>query len=125
MTMGLSEVLELDDIGDAFDFVEEALDYHDGPLSGWLREKGTGELFAFDCQPVILDLLWHWTVVRAAPGVSAGDDPSVTLERAATSGDGSWLSVTEDRRDPGSSGCRLVRIDNARARPVLFSSRCR
>src|SRR5262245_59603887 len=105
------------DVSEIYEFDDESLDYYDGPLSGWLKHRVTGEWFAFDCQPIIHGLLWHWTLV---PATKTGDAGRV-LGDARNASAGSWLSIVEDRR-AGAPQCRAVRIDNAIARPVLFSS---
>lgn len=109
------------DITEEFEFDEETLDYYDGPLSGWLRSKSTGEWFAFDCQPIINSQLWHWTLIPAQEKTNAGR----VLREAATRSSGYWLSILEDGRGNRQSESRLVRIDNATARPVLFSVHAR
>lgn len=109
------------DITDEFEFDENSMDYLDGPLSGWLRSKSTGAWFAFDCQPIIDGRLWHWTLVPEKERTDAG----CVLEEAANRSTGYWLSIVEDRRSSRRSESRLVRIDNATARPVLLSARAR
>jgi hypothetical protein len=109
------------DMSEEFEFDEPSLDYYDAPLSGWLRRKSDGQWFAFDCQPVVDDLLWHWTLVPAAER----SDVREVLENAVARGDGYWLSIIEDRRIGTESTCRLAQISNSRARPVLFSVRAR
>lgn len=104
------------DMSEQFEFDEHALEYMDGPLSGRLKRKSDGASFAFDCQPIITGKLWHWTLVPA-PNTSA--DLARVLSDAARSSTGSWMSITEDRRAKGTSICRLVRIKNSDARPVL------
>lgn len=106
------------DMSEQFEFDEDALDYMDGPLSGWLKRKSDGAWFAFDCQPMIIGKLWHWTLV---PASKKSPELARVLSDAARSSSGSWLSITEDRRAKETSICRLVRIENIDARPVLAS----
>ena len=106
------------DMSDEFVFDEQGMDYVDGPLSGWLQRKRDGAWFACECQPVIADKLWHWTLV---PVPSMELDIQRVLSAAAGAKTGSWLSITEDRRASTTSICRLVEIANSAALPVLGS----
>jgi hypothetical protein len=109
------------DLSELFEFEESTMDYYDGPLSGWMRSKQSGEWFAFDCQPIVWQMLWHWTLVAAAERIDVLD----TLQTAAAQPTGSWLSVVEDRRPGASTACRMCEMDNAVARPVVSAARAR
>jgi hypothetical protein len=89
-----------------FELENGALDYHDGPLGGFLRCKTCGQRFAFECMVVVLTQLWHWTLV-----------PVATAEDRAAS-EPWWLSVVEDRRH-GPERYRAVTVAGTRARPRL------
>src|SRR5260370_18159779 len=65
MAMDIAERV-FGDMSEEFEFDEASLDYGDAPLFGWIRRKGDGQWFAFDCQPVVHQLAWHWTLVRLA-----------------------------------------------------------
>lgn len=97
------------DMSEAFEFDEDDMEYLDGPLSGWIRRRSDGAWFAYECQPIIVGKLWHWTLVPAA---DKGSDPARVLSEAKRA---SWISVTEDRRATPTSVCRLVVIDDAPA----------
>lgn len=116
--MSTTNAATFGDIYEEFRFDEETLEYHDAPLSGWLRRKRDGAWFAFDCQPIILQKLWHWTLVPAA---SKSPDHVRVLSEAAQRKSGTWLSITEDRRTSATSFCRLVEMDAAVAPPMLPS----
>jgi hypothetical protein len=109
------------DMSEAFEFDDPSVDYLDGPLSGWIRRKADAQWFAFDCQPVVYQLVWHWTLVPTSERTNVRQ----VLEDAAKRKDGDWLSVVEDRRTGIASTCRLVRIANDRARPIVSSVRTR
>jgi hypothetical protein len=97
---------EFADLTDRFDFEDKTLDYVDGPLSGWVKEKDRTQWFAFERRSIVPGLLWHWTLV---PG-NRGDDASATLRAAAeASSSKEWLSILEDRRS-SKSLCRLVHM---------------
>jgi hypothetical protein len=114
------EIREFADMTEVFQFDEQSLDYLDGPLSGWLLGKTDGTWYAFDCQPILPQLVWHWTLVAVAVRTDVLD----VLEQAEKNQAGSWFSVVEDRRGPAPS-CRLVQIANVKAAPVVFSARAR
>jgi hypothetical protein len=109
------------DISDEFEFDEASMDYVDAPLSGWIQRKSDGQWFAFDCQPVVAQLVWHWTLVTTA----VRSDVREVLERAAAEKEGCWLSIIEDRRTSAESTCRLAPVENGKARPVVCSVRAR
>ena len=80
------------DIGDEYEFIEDVLEYADGPLEGILRRRSDNALFAFSCMEVLNSLVYHWTLVQVSSqhvGVSA------TLASRAV---GHWVSILEDRR---------------------------
>lgn len=103
------------DLTEIFEFENESLDYIDGPVSGWIREKESGIWYAFECQPIVATLLWHWTLVPARKEGEA----AIAMTTAAASSAGSWLSILEDRRGRKESLSRLVRIENKTAKPVM------
>lgn len=101
--------MEFRDVADQFELVEETVDYHDGPLQGCVRERATGELFAFRTWPIVVDRLWHWVMVPCA----TPDDFEASLASPPVDG---WLSIVEDRRqEPGR--CSLVRMSANAPRP--------
>jgi len=106
------------DMSEQFDFEEDGMDYLDGPLSGWLRRKRDGAWFAYDCQPIITDRLWHWTLI---PVPKKSDDVARVLTDAKKAKDGQLLSVVEDRRLAATSTCRAVSMENKMALPLLGS----
>lgn len=69
--------------------------------------------FAYDCEPLVKEKLWHWTLI---PVRANGADEA--------QGD-SWLSVVEDRRSSATSTCRLVEISNSDALPKRLNASCR
>lgn len=109
------------DMSEEFEFDEPSLDYVDAPLSGWIRRKADGQWFAFDCQTVVQELVWHWTLVPTTERT----DVRQVLEQAAKAEDGSWLSVIEDRRTNAGSTCRSAWVANSKSRPVVVSVRAR
>ena len=109
------------DMSEEFDFEDEGMDYVDGPLSGWLRRKRDGAWFAYDCQPIIPERLWHWTLV---PVPKKSDDVARALADAARA-KGQWLSVIEDRRSAATSTCRAVPMEGPTTFPVLGGVRAR
>ena len=104
-------------MSEEFDFQEEGIDHYDGPLSGWLRRKRDGAWFAYDCQPIISNMLWHWTLI---PVPEKTTDVAGVLIAAKAEG-GPWVSVVEDRRSTGTSQCRLVTIAKGAAAPPLLA----
>src|SRR4051812_41608197 len=106
-------ITEFADLSEIFEFDANSLDYVDASLSGWLRHRMTGELFVFDCQPIIYNMLWPWTLVAATQKIDIVD----ALEEACRVDTGHWLSIVEDRRGSVPK-CRAVRVENAVARPV-------
>ena len=108
---------DFSDLSEIFDFDEESLDYVDEPLSGWLRSKTTHEWFVFNCQLIIRNLLWHWTLVPAADKTNIG----LAVREASRADTGYWLSIVEDLRGP-TPLCRAARIENTVARPVVFNA---
>jgi hypothetical protein len=104
------------DMSDEFVFDDQDMDYLDGPISGWVQRKRDGAWFAFVCQRIIADLLWHWTLV---PVIEKGPDHVAALLNAAATKSGMWLSITEDRRSTKTSVSRLVAIESKAAAPVL------
>jgi hypothetical protein len=84
------------DITQHFDFIEESLVYVDSPLEGHLRAKD-GELFAFRCQAIIEQTLWHWVLLPIASTEVGVDD---AFKNAINSPPQHWLSLVEDRRGP-------------------------
>jgi len=110
------------DMSEEFEFDEEGLVYVDGPLSGWLRRKRDGAWFAYDCQSLIVDRLWHWTLV---PAPRKSEDLARVLADAAQTQGGQWLSIIEDRRSTATSTCRAVSMDNNAVLPMLGAKRAR
>ena len=113
-TLPTTNAETFNDISEEFDFDEETLEYCDAPLSGWLRRRRDGARFAFECRPIIWDKLWHWILVPAA---SKSQDHVRVLSEAAQRKQGTWLSITEDRRTRATSTCLLVEMDGV-APPV-------
>ena len=101
--------MEFKDVTDLFEFVEETVEYHDGPLQGCVRERATGDLFAFRTFAIVVDRLWHWVMVPCAKP----DDFAVALVGPPVDG---WLSIVEDRRQ-GEGHCSLVRMGANVPRP--------
>ena len=110
------------DMSEEFEFEEEGMDYADGPLSGWLRRKRDGAWFAYDCQAIIPERLWHWTLV---PVREKADDVARALADAARAKDGRWLSVIEDRRSSATSNCRAVPMEGPTTLPARGGIRAR
>ena len=108
-------VQEFGDMSEEFDFDDEAMEYADGPMSGWLHRKRDGAWFAYDCQMIVAEKLWHWTLV---PVARRSDDVARVLAEAAQGQGGEWLSIVEDRRASAESHCRAVAIGGAPALPV-------
>src|SRR5262244_3214480 len=108
---------EFGDLSEMFSFDDESMDYLDGPISGWMRSKATGDWLAFDCQPVVANMLWHWTLI---PAKQRGE-LKAAFEEAIARTDGFWWSVVEDRRTGGRSKCSLVKITYKEAKPVILS----
>src|SRR5690348_3493741 len=115
MVINMDPIMDFADLSVVFEFDEQSLDYVDTPLSGRLQNRMTREWFAFDCQPVVHSLLWHWTLVP----VTQEKDVLCALEEASKTTAGHWLSIVEDRRGPVPH-CKAVRIDNSVARPVVL-----
>jgi hypothetical protein len=105
--------LETTEFFDAFAYEEKSMDYHDGPLAGWMACKSCGRWFAFDCATLVETMLWHWTLV---PAEKCGD-PRDAIAASARDPEGWWLSVVEDRRGEGQR-YRAVQIQNKVAKPV-------
>lgn len=106
-------------ISEQFDLDDCSMEHVAGPICGWARAKQTGERFAFDCQPVIGRLVWHWTLVPAPPS----GDPRAALAAAAAAPSGKWISIIEDRRAESEPACHMRIIDNSQAKPMLPESR--
>jgi len=100
---------EFGDMAELFEFVE-ASEYYDGPIAGVVRCRDCGVLFQYRCVPIIVDVLWHWTLVPRVTDVT--DIPMSATEDT-------WISIVEDRRIPGSAMCRLVLMSNGVAEPNL------
>lgn len=83
------------DITDEFSFLDEHLEYHDGPLEGFLRSSSTGDLFAFRISFIIADRLWHWVLLPVS-STETGLEKIFTAARTAPPD--RWLSIVEDRR---------------------------
>jgi hypothetical protein len=96
----------------AFAYDEKSMDYHDGPLAGWMSCKACARWFAFDCNAIIETMLWHWSMIPS----DKTDDARQAIRDSASKPDGWWLSVVEDRRG-GVEQQRAVRIQNSQAKP--------
>lgn len=103
---------EFSDITSRFEFENDSLEYIDGPVSGWLKEKDGSQWFAFECHPIVLGLAWHWILV---PADHLADAVTALRNAAAPSSKVTWLSIIEDRRY-GAPVCRLTMIRNVRPR---------
>lgn len=88
---------EWGDISEKFVFVDEHLVYVDSPLEGYLRDKRTGEIFAFRCTEIVPERVWHWVLL---PAVSAGLMVEAVFSAARATPPHEWISVIEDRRGP-------------------------
>jgi hypothetical protein len=102
------------DISEEFEFDEAAENYYDGPLSGWARSRRSGQWFAYECQGIIADVLWHWTLV---PVAERTDVKQALIEAAKKKEE--WVSIIEDRRAGGGSRCHLFMIAVGRAQPPV------
>jgi hypothetical protein len=97
------EKLETDtfkDLTERFVFHGDSLEYHDGPIAGWVTRRADGQVFAFSCTPIVPDALWHWSLFY----VSRIGESAVQEERQER-----WVSIVEDRRT-GDARCALVEI---------------
>src|SRR5262249_29095740 len=103
------------DMSEEFDFDDEGMEYIDGPLSGWMRRKRDGAWFAYDCQSIIADRLWHWVLVSAP---KKSDDEALALVEATRAKGGAWVSIVEDRRSRTVSTCSLVSIESRAVDPL-------
>lgn len=83
------------DISELYSFVDENLVYVDAPLLGFLRERDGERLFAFRCDVIVRDHLWHWTLL---PANELDADAGSSFERARAQPPATWLSIVEDRR---------------------------
>lgn len=79
-----------------FSFSEETLEYHDGPLAGWIRDRQSGDWYAFECVVVLAGSVWHW-LLRRTSGDGRPTDPATRT----------WISVIEDRRS-GEPRCSMM-----------------
>lgn len=104
---------------DRFEGEDETMEWYDGPLCGWLRERASGEWYAFDVQCVVDGALWHWTLI---PSPEKGDLETLLLH-AATGYDGAWISIVEDHRDRGNPVCHLVRYGGGVMRPPISTAK--
>jgi hypothetical protein len=105
-------------MSEKFVFLEEGAEYLDGPLAGRLIRKDDGACFAYDCQLVVPDRLWHWTLVPIeGPMVAVVE----AFEAARRSKATRWISVVEDRRTKGAVVCHLTEIDSNKF-PVVHAS---
>jgi hypothetical protein len=102
------------DVADLFEFDEEHLDYYDGPLRGWLRRKRDGAWFAYDCQLIIDETLWHWTLVAVASKEGEPADALVSAKRQGAA----WISLVEDRRLDEAIQCRMMPMPAGHAMPL-------
>jgi len=90
------------DIADLYEFEMDSpsLVYHDGILAGFARCKQCRQRYWAQSSDVVLNLLWHWTLLPVADTVeSAGE---------AASSDW-WVSLLEDARG-GAHSLHPVRI---------------
>ena len=85
----------LQDITQAFSFVDQSLVYMDAPWEGFLRSTTNGDLFAFRVSEIVTDTLWHWTLLPV-PTLERTVDEVFTSARAEPPKP--WLSIVEDRR---------------------------
>jgi hypothetical protein len=86
---------EWTDILDRFEQLDEHLVYVDGPLEGYLRERASGDLFAFYRVEVVASVVWHWVLVSvASPSVPAAD-VFAAVRRGSPE---RWMSILEDHR---------------------------
>lgn len=105
---------EFSDITSRFEFENDSLEYIDGPVSGWLKEKEGSQWFAFECHPIVVGLAWHWILV---PADHIGDAVIPLRNAALPTCKETWLSIIEDRRY-GAPVCRLAKIQ--KGRPFLL-----
>jgi hypothetical protein len=103
---------EFSDLTNRFEFEDDSLEYVDGSISGWLKEKGGSQWFAFECHPIVPGLAWHWILV---PADRVADAATSLRNAAGHSSKDPWLSIIEDRRN-GASICRLAIIRSVRPR---------
>lgn len=114
----MSEKL-LEDVSAEFEFDSDELEYYDAPISGWLRRKSDGALFAFECQPIIWSAAWHWTLV---PAIERKGDPTDVIDARRRKRE-TWISVIEDRRVNSPSACRLVEMKAGTLIPLPAATR--
>ncbi len=93
-------------------FAGPSMDYHDGPISGWLVCERCGQSYAFYCEAIVFDFLWHWTL---QPVDSPSDEDPMSSIRNAT---GWWFSAMEDRR-AAKTHCSGRRLERPAARPPI------
>ena len=98
---------------DAFRFENETLNYYDGPLGGWLRCHRCEQLFAFDCEAILPDHLWHWSLV---PVGDQSANPEDVIDSSSKTREGEWISVLEDSRTD-TSRIDVRWLQNTRVRP--------
>lgn len=96
------------DMSEKFVFLEEGSEYLDGPIAGRVSRKSDGACFAYDCQLVVPDRLWHWTLV---PIENPAIDIIEAFEGARASATTRWISIVEDRRTNGTVACHLTEIE--------------
>ena len=82
---------------EALSLKESQLEYYDAPQAGWVRCVGCERRFAFECEEIAPNVLWHWALVteRQAASISS---PQKTFEDARRLRAGQWISIVEDRR---------------------------
>ena len=92
------------DLSEQFEFLDEGLEYYDGPISGFLRSKTDSRLYAFDCSVIVQACLFHWCLVPVdrVRGVAAE-----VVRRMLHAGETQWLSIVEDRRSEPAV-CRMA-----------------
>ena len=107
------------DLSDIFEFVKESMRYYDGPLQGVVICKTCRNIDLFDCEAIVADRLWHWTIINPAEMLAEAtakllDAPMNFLEfRQLAPKESPWLSVVEDLRSGAERACTAVWIHEA------------
>ena len=106
------------DVSKRFRFEESQLEYYDAPQAGWVRCVGCERRFAFECEEILPNVLWHWALVTERQAASMSS-PQKTFEDARRLRAGQWISIVEDRR--AQARCSSATMELAKVIPPILA----